>query len=328
MNNVNLLIATSPMQVVNGIEAIKHFSLTETILVLTFKRGSKHQKNNDQLEEIAKLHNWKQVIRMNSSPKTSKFMENLGLITKLKKMHFNYVFVGYLTKTNRVILSNLNSNNLYLIDDGTATINVYKNTLLKNKINKFAFKNLKFLLCGLRINIKKQINLFTSFNLKQEDEREIITNNYSHCKLMLANTANYEDIAIFLGQPLIDKNEINSSDYIHYIKEIITRQDSKLRYIPHRSEKVNSELKQLVSEKFEIVEIDLPIELYFIRNNFLPKKVIGFCTSATFTLDKIFPDSTLEHIVIPEQKLLKRRAEFKEFYRSLSAETSSKALSI
>lgn len=329
MNLNNLLIASSPMQIINGIEAIKHFDLSQTTLVLIYRhKRASHKRNNQQIEEIAKLHEWKEIVYLNKNANQNMFLDSLRVIKELAKTEYQYVFIGNFTKLNRILSANINKKHLYLVDDGTATIKTYNEIFLKNKINKLSLRHILYFLSGVKIKVTDKINLFTYFDLKENKQFNIVRNNLNYFKNSRKNESKSESPIIFLGQILSERHFVTVKDYKSYINSILAMHDEKIIYIPHRYEEINKTVLKLESEKLEIQEINLPVELYLIYNNIVPKKLISFCTSAFFVLDKIYPETTFEHIVIPEHKLLKDHDEIRKRYDSLTNETTSSAVNL
>ncbi len=319
----NLSIVTTPMQIINSIEAINHFNLNNNILVIIFKP---RQNNNEQLEKIASLYKWDKIIRVNSNLKKSKYMEYVKLIKDLKNYKYNYVFFGNFTSIYKIIISNIKKENLYLVDDGTATINIYKNILIENKVNKFSFKQLRFFIIGLKTKIKDKINLFTYFDLPYDKRFIIVKNDLNYFKSKLDINSNKENNIIFLGQPLTTSGFIEQIDYLNCMEAIKKMNNKKIIYIPHRFEKISDKFKEFEDEDFEIMNIDVPVELYFINNNISPMHMMSFCTSATFVLEKMYGDLLFESIVIPKNRFLKKQKEFEGCYNSLFTDTKSKKL--
>ncbi len=321
----NLTIATTPMQIINAIEAINYFNTKNNILVLIFKP---RDDNNLQLEKIAKLYLWNKIIRVNNNLKKSKYIEYIKLINELKNFHYNYIFFGNFTSIYKIIISNIKKEHLYLIDDGSATIHIYKNILIPNKINSLSIKELRFLLIGFKTKIKDKINIFTYFTLPYDERFPVVENKLTYFKEKLNKENFIEEDIIFLGQPLASSNFISQTDYSNYLKSIKKIKDKKIIYIPHRFENINSELKELEDRYFKILPIDIPIELYFIYNSIIPTHIISFCTSATFTLEKIYPSLLCENIIIPKEKFLKKQKEFYLCYDTLQEQTDSTNLNI
>lgn len=327
MTSQNLLIASSPMQILNGIEAIKHFGLNKTILVLLLsQRKTSHKKNNEQIEEIAKLHNWKKIIRLEQKPNENRMLARVRLIQELKKVEYQFVFIGNYTKTTKIIIANIKKKHLYLVDDGTVTILIYNEIILKNKMNDFSFKNIMYFLYGLKTRVTDKLNLFTYFDLERSKNINIVKNNLNYFKGNLSNKSKNDNNIIFLGQNLAETHTITIDDYKAYINSILSLYDEEVIYIPHRYEEISKTVLKLESEQLKILQINLPVELYLIYNNITPKRIISFCTSAFFTLDKIYPETAFEHIVIPQHKLLKNHEKTKDFYKSIENETSSRPL--
>jgi len=318
----SISVVTTPMQIINCIEAIEHFKCTNNILVILYKP---RQKNNQQLEKIAELYQWNKIIRIVLDPKKSRYLEYVKLIYTLKKYICKYLFIANITTIYmQIFIANIQKNKVFLVDDGTATINIYDNIIVQNKINQYSFKLFRFYFLGLKVKVLDEISLFTYFNLKSDHRFEIVKNNLTYFKKRLSQNMKDEESIIFLGQPLIETGYITKEEYVKCLEAIKKIYKNTIIYIPHRFEKEDDKLNNLIDNNFFIKNIDIPIELYFIENGINPKHIISFCTSAIFILDKMYEFLLSETIIIPKEKFLKNSNLFYTCYDSLKDQTKSK----
>ena len=150
-NKKNLFIINSPLQLLNSIEAIYKFELKNIIVVAIYNRSI---KNIEQIEAQLEKINCDEIVRFNPF-KEGKLKGYVKLIRYLKRYSYEYIFIGELEDFRfRAIVANLNKTNLFLLDEGSATVALYESTIKKDRINRFKFKSIKFILNGLKINIK------------------------------------------------------------------------------------------------------------------------------------------------------------------------------
>ena len=148
MNN-NLFLITSPLQLINAIEAKSHFKLTSNILVVIF---TEHQsKNKNQISRLINEDEWDHVIRFDQRLKNTKttFLRQIKLVKLLQKKSYNMLFCGDFSSINKMIIANVKKKKVYLMDDGAVTINRHLNELggknstqkipLKRKIRQWRF---------------------------------------------------------------------------------------------------------------------------------------------------------------------------------------------
>ena len=199
-NKKNLFVINSPLQLLNSIEAIYKFELKNIIIVAIYNRSI---KNIEQIEAQLGKINCDEIVRFNPL-KEGKLKGYVKLIRYLKKYSYEYIFLGELEDFRfRAIVANLNKTNLFLVDEGSATVALYESTIKKDRINRFKFKSLKFIFNGLKINIKDNINFFTYYDFNPLKKGLVIKNNLEYLKKdFIKNELDYEDTLFFLGQPL------------------------------------------------------------------------------------------------------------------------------
>jgi len=308
----NLFIIRSPLQLINALEAIEYFKLKNNILVLIYNNTD---NTNIQMDKIAAYYSWKKIIVVNQEQKKSKMLDYVKLIKKIKSTPYNYVFFSNFGSVQRIILANLKIKNLFFIDDGVETVNRYKNVFVKGGINKFRLKLARFWLFGLKTKIKNNINLFTYFDLKPFRDSKIIQNNLENFQKKYLNNSLKDNFTYLLGQPLVSTNLLTKNDYFLYIDKIVSLADKKIIYIPHRTEVISDRLKLYESNIFEIKNINMPVEMYFLENNIYPLHVVSFMTTAFFTLKKLFSKTKFSYVYIPSSKILERHDDVESAYK-------------
>ena len=310
-NLKNLFIVRTPLQVINAIEAVNHFNLINNTIVVIKNKATK------QMEKLIDLYRWNEIISIDAQKGKMSYFDYINTVNNLKKYKYNYIFFARFGSIQRLIISNTQKNKVYYFDDGTDTITMYNNMLIPNKINQLNFRQLariRFLFNGLKINIKDNINLFTYFNLKELRNTEVVLNKLSFFQVKYLSNSKEEDSLYILGQPLSEKKFVNENVYIEYIKKVISSVDKKIIYIPHGGESQSTKINALVSGDFKILNIDTPIEFYFLQNNIKPTHVVSFFTTAFFTLKLFYPKSIFEKIYISEKHILKKQNDIKIHY--------------
>lgn len=306
----NLFILRSPIQIINAIEAIEKFDLKNNILVLIF---NSLDKNTNQINKLVKLYRWKKIIKLENKSR-SKLFRYVKLVNELKKSKYNYLFFGNLGTIQKVLIANLKVDNIYLLDDGTSTITYYNNFIKKSKVNKYNFRELRFLFFGLKFKIKSEINLFTYFDLEVKSNIKIVKN-----ELTLLNNKDmlnfkHSNEIYFIGQPLDDVEVLSIDNYIKVLVAISKKFNRKIIYIPHRAE--SNELKDAISKIDEqlimVLNVNMPVELYFIENKIYPNKVISFFSTALNTMKAIYNKVDINVVKIPYKEVNNKKY-YKEF---------------
>jgi len=300
----NLFVVRSPLQIINAIEAVKHFKLTNNTLVLIYNRSA---ANTKQMRHLLSLMEWEEIIHVEDTY-GSKILKYVSLIKKLRQESFNYIFVGELGISYKMIIANTKKEKVFLIDDGTATIVYYNTFIKKDKYNKYNFRELRFLLFGLKIKIRDKINLFTYFDLPPAHGNEVIKNSLTYFKTTYLNNATKEnDTIYFIGQPADVFMDIDV--YKKDIETLVNRFNKKMVYIPHRleSQKQKEAIDSIKSTIFETRKPELPIELYFLQSNIYPMHIVAYYSTALVTLKFLFDECTNEYIRVPKNSINEKR---------------------
>ena len=307
MNN-NLFLITSPLQLINAIEAKSHFKLTSNILVVIF---TEHQsKNKNQISRLINEDEWDHVIRFDQRLKNTKttFLRQIKLVKLLQKKSYNMLFCGDFSSINKMIIANVKKKKVYLMDDGAVTINRHLNELGgKNSTQKIPLKRKirqwRFNLFGLKTIPTDTINIFTSYELTPHGNEEIIRNELKYFRETFLANATIDNTVYFLGQPLSDIQIIGRETYLRYIKAIRNYYGTKIVYIPHRAEHTMQDIEEMEDELFEVMYTDLPIELEFITTNRYPMQIGSFFSSALFTLNIIYPECKITAFEIETEQI-------------------------
>lgn len=298
----NLFIIRSPLQIINAIEAVEHFKLENNVLVLIYGASD---LNKLQMQQLIKEEKWKKIIHIENRYK-SKYFKYVKLIKELKKDRYKYLFVGELGSLHRIVIPNVAKEKVFLIDDGTATMEYYNNLIKVDKYNRYNFKELRFLFLGLNIKIRDKVNLFTYFNLEPVNGIEVVKNELNHLKATYLKDAKKDkDTIYFIGLPVESSNVITIQMYKNILFSIIRKFDKKIVYIPHRAESKNviKELSSLGNPMLEVKIINQPIEIYLLENKIYPSHVISYFSTALTTLGIIYNDSTINIIKVPEDNV-------------------------
>ncbi|WP_310442340.1 hypothetical protein [Sulfurimonas sp.] len=292
----NLFIIGTPLQLINAIEAVKHFKLNNNILVIVHRSL---EANRVQMDYLKSLYKWEEIIDVEYSRHSSIF-KYIDLVKYLKKYSYKYIFISKLEVVPKIVIPNVTKEKVFLLDDGVLTISIYENQIKPNKINKYDFKEIRFLFFGLNIKIKDKINLFTCFDLEPTNGIEIVKNELNFLKETYLQNAknNYENI-YFLGHPL-NESLVKKDVYISNLLSLIEKFNKKIIYIPHRGEtkEMKNILSSIDSSLFNVVDINMPVELYFLENKIYPMQVIAYYSTALITLSTIYKECEISFISI------------------------------
>tara|TARA_B110000027_G_C16112095_1_gene298227 strand:+ start:1787 stop:2752 length:966 start_codon:yes stop_codon:yes gene_type:complete len=198
-------------------------------------------------------------------------------IKKFKLNYINYLLMFFLKKVNFLVVgSHFNSHfvflsriirfkNLFILDDGIATIMIGENQ------KKLIARSFTY---NLYPKNRIYFTLFKSNNLKN-----YIINNFTYTKNLIYKKK-YKNVVIILGGPLAEGNFVSHKEYESFILNIKNKFSNKtLHYLPHRLENIN----KLSKLNLEIDQSNFGFEIYLALNEFLPKIIIGFYSTALIT---------------------------------------------
>jgi len=319
----NLFIINYPLQLLNAIEAQKYFKTKNNILIIFYYEGQ--ENNYEQLMKLIELFDYTKLIIYQK--KSMDFM--ISLIKEINKEVYTKVFTGFFSANSRRIIANLQYEQLFLIDDGVYTISIhnelynknlygYKKNITEysehkyNLVKKIVFylyhhyRKLYFTFLGYQNDMKDyDMSFFTIFKLPQYNNENIVKNKYSFLKnYYLINTkSDTSNIVYFLGQPLYNVLDLSYADYLNLLKNIFLQYQNsgkKIIYIPHRGESLKSrkEIKTLF-KNIEMLELNIPFELYLLENTINISYLASFVSSALFTVKVLYPKVNIDAYVIP-----------------------------
>jgi len=331
---MNLFIIESPFQLFCAQEALRHFSCKENQLVILY---SPEYRNNAQIKATLEKDIWKQVSEVYRHAMGSlsymtvfPYIQVAKMIYQIRKNRYEKLFIGeYRTQLMHIFLNNLQFNEAYLLDDGTATIIIQSEyfTLSNNELAAHLNRSLglwkKMLLgvCGLRTNPYNQlINIFSIFDLSPiNEEQKVIKNDFSFYASILNQKVIEDNYVYFLGGNWSEEGIISNEDYfslLYEVRKYFNCKRKKIYYLPHRREDENKLHNLEEKLGWQIIKPDVPIELFLLREKILPSEITGFMSTALFSLSILFIRSNIKlySFYLSDKILMKRQKEIKTLY--------------
>lgn len=308
----NLFVITTPFQLIGAFEAIYKFKLTNNLLVII---DNSLENNSKQITSLLENNEniFSKIIRLGIGKK-SKFLSNVKLIKNLKRESFNYVFIGDLGSIQKILISNVKSKKVFLLDDGAKTILIHKALKDGKEFFKKGFRQLRFNFFGLRTSTSQPFNIFTFFNLSNIDGIEIIKHQFNHLKkLNKFDNKSIENKVFILGQPIVENERVNPYAYEKYLNFIIDKhKDCEIFYLMHRREDKKRLLNYNLCKSINIVESKKPGEFFFVELSYKPKAIYGVNTTLLFSLANIFNDLSINSYKFNNEDILKNQDWFTE----------------
>ena len=288
----NLVIISTQFQLINSIELISKEFKDEKFNAIVFIQNNNHLI---QIETVAKKNNINILFKV----RYSKTLQYLFII-------INSILIG---KVDKVIIGNchdnlmlfiiklLRFNKLYCVDDG----NILDTKDLRPKIDK---RHLP-------------VNYFTLHNIDNNEYYDFTYNSYNQLKKSLnKNQITDKSKVILIGQPLVEQGLIDKETFINIIGKI-NNKFTNLLYILHPRE---LESKFIDLDNLNITRLDKGVESYLISEEILPSKIIGFYSTALFTISKIFSSSKMDINFVDlarHTKIIHGQVEYRNLRKSL-----------
>ena len=278
--NYNIFIVSSPLQLMNAIEATNYFKTNNNILLLLYTDNTKVV---NQMKKIVHFVQWEKIISLLLPQKIidkvtftydiNNYFKNIDT-SKIDK-----IFVGeYRSDHVNHIVNFFKNKNIYLLDDGLAQVSYHKeisNESFKVKIKRLIYSLLLYKLAKIKYTF------FTIFDIKNE---KVIKNRYGFFKKYIQDKEVGNSV-YFIGQPLVELNIINEDDYKKELSKIINfYSNKKFIYILHRREDEKRTKKLSIELNFEYKVFDNLIELEMITSKIVPSDFATFYSTAIVTL--------------------------------------------
>jgi hypothetical protein len=282
----NIFIVTTPLQLMNSIEAIEYFKLENNTLLVLYMCD----KTLLQIKKLLKFIDWfdiKFIPLPNSILDKIFFSKTINSsIKEIKNRKIGKIFVGdYESEHLNHIVNCFKNKNIYLVDDGMAVSFYNKKKLAittKIKIRRLIYQALLYKLSPIKYTF------FTIFDIENE---ESIKNGYLFFNKYI-NKKNVINKVYFIGQHLIEANIMTKEIYRDELSKIIDFYKGKeFIYILHRSQKEYI-IKELANELgFKYKRLDNLIELEMINSMEIPSNFATFYSTAIMTLPRFIKDS-------------------------------------
>jgi len=323
----NIFIISSPLQLVNAIEAKNFFQLNNSILVIIY---SSNKLSNTQIDNILEKWNvWDKIIKFKRYSVGLNFPIHLIKIKKLLRQKYNYTFIGdYSPAIPRIFAQNVISNNNFLIDDGVATINIVKdyisNGIYKNYVYSKLTDPIRILLTKLlllKTKFSTPLHLFSCFNVPPHKNQLLVKNEYHFLKTILnsSNIKTDDENVYFLGAKYVEQKIMNVNTYIDKLLKVKEfYKDKNFIYVAHRGEKDGKLTFLKNNYNINYVRFNNIVEIEFILKNVYPMHIGGFASSALMSIKSIYKKTSITSFKIPDNLILKQtyRNDFKNIYQN------------
>ena len=324
----NLFVVESPFQLLSAIEAKEHFASEPSFLILKYASERTHANSNAQLRALKDNSQWDTIIEI--KPIVSTRESNIHLLLLLRnikkqKYHFKRIFIGeYRQWSHRLFFDILNPQECFILDDGSIILELQSKylptgeyyTLSKGykRIVEVLLQKIISGLFGLHTrNSRRDIHLFTCFDLvPHSDWQQVIKHSFSYFKILGEKKDILDSTIYFFGGNFSDLGLLKQDVEFELLKKVFDYykiQNKKLVYLPHRRES-QSKVEQIRNHiGIEILYFSKPAEIEFILMDHLPSGVASFCSTALYTVSRIYKFQSVEAFYIPMDQV---PSEFKQ----------------
>jgi hypothetical protein len=321
---MNVFLVTSPLQLLNALEAQRHFRLpVEVCDLLLLVRGS--PGNRQQLTRLVDASDWNRMHVVSRS-RGNGFLDWLSMQKRLAAFGRGPVerlFVGnYLSELQRPMVRKLAPRSVWSLDDGTATLWVDE---LRRKIGQCREETrlrlaplLRRILFGVKDAHVDRLNYFTIYPVHPRPGEEVVKNTYERLRDLPKSWQRIEEV-YFLGEPYSEDKIMPSVEvYMHYLEDVREHfGDSPMVYLPHRREDAG---KLKVIERglgVTIKSFGMPVEYALCKHGLRAACIGSFVSSALGNCQVIFrgtvPIKSFQ--IHPKDVRSSSRPQFEEYYR-------------
>lgn len=305
MKYKNIVIFTSPLQLINAIEYIHYKKLDiNEVDFISYQPLNSYKSNTPILKNLYDIYNLNiQTLRATSRLKLIYELKKFYLLKRLLKKYdglkISHLIIGEFRSIFMLSLVKLNPLKTIVVDDGNVAIDLisrYKKDLNFNfylRSNNF-YNYLYLKLYNFYFGIHKFKNLINFYTAYYENSSITIKNNYDFIKSKTSNLK-IVDEAYVIGSKYSEYNILNLNAEIEFYESLVAKlkniTDSKIVYVAHRDDSRNK-LKILSNIFSEIKKFELPIELVPIIKKEMPVMHISSFSSSLFTIKSLYSAKT------------------------------------
>ena len=294
-----LFFVNTPFQALCAIEAIRRFDIEKYRLYVAYFANENRLKQIDDVLGLFNIHYSSLLLKKTSSL--------TFLIRSLFRRKYEMAFVGdfyTIILACFSIVSLKPTGQLFYMDDGNSTIDIFKDVLSPMKTGGKFQKLREFVKwMGKKKGIKVEKNFFSIFPDIPNMKYQVIENDFSHIK-SLYDTMNTQSLSLFVGtvtEGFCEENNLSIEQYHNVLKELLVKAQKdagKIVYIPHGRDRDSFVMNLCNNYGIEYRKLEVCIELYILQNGICPEFVYGFSSSALYSLKRMFPDAKVCNVRI------------------------------
>ena len=290
-----IYIIGSPFQALCAIEAKHYFNCFKNDFFITYLSDEIKKKST-----IINIFNnfginiYQEIIL----PKYFNYLKYV-ITNFFKNTKYDYIFIGDYYNTAYYLLAltfKKRGSKIIFLDDGNSTMEAFSFRFKYAKSRGTAYYLRHLITKTFCFPLFKNSNtFFTIFSSTETNYFNIIPNNFELIRANALNKDLSDESIVIIGTNLVEMGLYSKEDYIKLLVNVLKKypQAHSIYYFPHRGE---SEIKLNDIEKISnmiIKENNTCIELEIINNSIAPKLIIGFGSTALFSLKMLYLNSVV-----------------------------------
>jgi len=290
-----IYIIGSPFQALCAIEAKNHFNCFKNDFFITYLSDKIKKKSTIiNIFNNFGIYVYQEIIL----PKYFYYLKYV-ITNLLKNTKYDYIFIGDYYNTAYYLLAltfKKKGSKIIFLDDGNSSIEAF-NFKFKYAIERGIAYYLRYLITKTLCSplFKNSDTFFSIFSSTETNYFNVISNNFEVIRANVINKNTNPDNIVIIGTNLVEMGLYAKVDYLKLLVDAVQKypQIHTIFYYPHRGEseiKLN-EIKKILN--IIIKENNTCIELEIIKNSISPKLIIGFGSTALFSLKMLYPNSVV-----------------------------------
>lgn len=317
----------SPLQLINAMEAQRHFKIAPSQSLLLVLRGVS-PLNQRQTLALIRGADWHEIKSIGSAQSLMAFMAGRIRVHPWLKTwgdQVDEVIIGDFRSRFMRHVVNVLGRPVILLDDGTATLTVAEKRLYnaspdaKYECGWRRYLNKRRLL-GYRDHDIQSLTFFTTFNFKVPTQDRVVKHRYDALRQGMSGHKRLP-MRFFIGCPLVEMGILGAACYRNYLEEIAGQYQEPVYYIPHRREDLQRVHALAASLQWQVKTFDKPLELALLERDELPLGLIGLYSTALDNAHTLFGEQLpicsyeipIDDILMPERKFITARVY--DYYR-------------
>ncbi|MEZ5343607.1 MAG: hypothetical protein R2706_19880 [Acidimicrobiales bacterium] len=182
---------------------------------------------------------------------------------------------------------------VWLLDDGLGTIETWRRrTDPQAAVTRAAPSWLRQVLSAKLLRLEsgdvERLRYFTFFNLTPSETELVTVNRLAWLRGRLP-AGPPDERTLFLGSPFVEIGKMTEDHYVSLLASVAAQRGA-IDYRPHRRENPHKLARLAQIDHLTVVDASGTIELVLTQQPTLPKQVLSFASSATYSIYKLVGD--------------------------------------